>query len=71
MIKALSIMGSLPLGHYYLKELKTNNQSLVLNPEEIDVDVLYAGMNTPQVHVLASGVNKLRVNVFKSLRKER
>lgn len=62
----------LPLGHYYLKELKTN-QSLVLNPEEIDVDILYAGMNTPQVHVLASGVNKIasqRIQIFKEGTKE-
>lgn len=56
----------LPLGHYYLKELKTN-QSLVLNPEEIDVDVLYAGMNTPQVHVLASGVNKIAESTYSNL----
>lgn len=63
---------NLPIGHYYLKELKSNS-SLIINSEIIDVDVLYAGMNTSNIVSYATGTDKVasqRIQIFKEGTKE-
>ncbi|WP_147573586.1 SpaA isopeptide-forming pilin-related protein [Candidatus Stoquefichus massiliensis] len=63
---------NLPIGHYYLKELKSN-ASLIINPEIINVDVLYAGMNTAHIvshATMTDTVASQRIQIFKEGTKE-
>lgn len=63
---------NLPIGHYYLKELKSND-SLIINPEIVNVDVLYAGMNTAHVvshATMTDTVASQRIQIFKEGTKE-
>lgn len=58
----------LPLGHYVIKETKTNG-TLVLNEETYKVNIEYEGQTVPKVSRMAEGsdrVNMQKIQVFKS-----
>lgn len=57
----------LPLGHYYIKETKTN-ESLALNEDMIDVDLDYQNQNTPLVEAKVETADRpkmQKVRIFK------
>lgn len=66
------VWDNLPMGNYYLKELKTNN-SLLINENPIDVALSYKDMNTAHVTVKITTSDKIasqRIQIFKEGIKE-
>lgn len=62
------IWDDLPLGHYVIKETKTN-ETLVLNEETYKVNIEYEGQTVAKVSRMAEGsdrVNMQKIQVFKS-----